>query len=164
MLKTRVPSLGALSALRSQLYPAAAAPFVCQQCSSRSIASTTRIASSSSTASASLLLPSARHRRHDRSRASHGLSLACAQRTQPRQWQRPWHRPQQRANLTIDSVTAVNAARPIPLEHRELYDALTALEHSAGAYVNLSQLQLALRGLESVDSVTRMAGTCLCYI
>ena len=58
----------------------------------------------------------------------------------------------------IAPVTSVNAPKPIPIEHNELYDALKALEDSAAVYVNLSQLQLALRGLESKDSVTRVAG------
>ena len=59
----------------------------------------------------------------------------------------------------IASVTSVNAPIPIPVERKELYDALKALEDSAAVYVNLSQLQLALRGLESGDSVTRVAGS-----
>jgi len=40
-----------------------------------------------------------------------------------------------------------------------LYDALSALSGAAETYVNLSRLQLALRGLEAQDAVTRVAGT-----
>lgn len=58
----------------------------------------------------------------------------------------------------ITPVTAVNAQKTIPSEYRELYDALSALGDSASIYTNASQLQLALRGLESRDSVTRIAG------
>ncbi len=59
---------------------------------------------------------------------------------------------------TIASVTAVNAQRDIPLTFRPLHDSLSALEHEAAIYVNLSQLKLALRGLESENAVTRVAG------
>ncbi|KAL9130261.1 MAG: hypothetical protein Q9217_001511 [Psora testacea] len=39
----------------------------------------------------------------------------------------------------------------------QLYEALAALEHEAGIYTNISQLRLALRGLESENPVTRIA-------
>ena len=75
---------------------------------------------------------------------------------------RPWMRfvvpSTARSASQIASVTAVNAQKSIPAEHKELHNALTALEGSAAVYTNLSQLQLALRGLESRDSVTRVAG------
>ncbi|KAG8529650.1 uncharacterized protein KY384_005131 [Bacidia gigantensis] len=58
---------------------------------------------------------------------------------------------------TIASVTAVNARREIPYNAEKLYEALAALEIEAGTYVNLSQLRLALRGLEKENNVTRVA-------
>ena len=66
--------------------------------------------------------------------------------------------PRRRRISNIAPVTAVNAQKNIPLEYKELHDALKDLESSAGVYVNLSQLQLALQGLESRDAVTRVAG------
>lgn len=66
--------------------------------------------------------------------------------------------PYGRKASTIASVTAVNAKRDIPPAFRELHASLSALEHEAAVYVNLSQLKLALRGLESENAVTRVAG------
>ena len=59
---------------------------------------------------------------------------------------------------TTPSVTAVNAKRAIPEQFQALYASLKALERDAGVFVNSSQLQLALRGVESEDAVTRVAG------
>ena len=59
---------------------------------------------------------------------------------------------------TTASVTAVNARREIPPRFRTLYESLKALETEAAVYINLSQLRLALRGLESENAVTRIAG------
>ena len=59
---------------------------------------------------------------------------------------------------SIAPVTTVNATKTIPEPFRELHHELNALETRAGAYVNLSQLQLALRGLESTEAVIRVAG------
>ncbi len=58
---------------------------------------------------------------------------------------------------TTASVTAVNAKREIPPAFRALYGALSELETEAGVYLNLSQLRLALRSLESENAVTRVA-------
>ncbi len=66
--------------------------------------------------------------------------------------------PQNRTASTIPSVTAVNVKREIPSAFQELYGALKALESEAGVYVNTSQLQLALRGVESENAVIRVAG------
>jgi hypothetical protein len=63
-----------------------------------------------------------------------------------------------RSASTTASVTAVNAKREIPLAFRRLHASLKALETDAGVYVNTSQLQLALRGTESEDAITRVAG------
>ena len=57
----------------------------------------------------------------------------------------------------LSPVTAVNAKKNIPRNVEKLYQRLGALEHDAGLYVNVSQLRLALRGLESRDAVTRIA-------
>ena len=87
--------------------------------------------------------------------------------------QRAWHRqqvshstplrssigtlPQKRLASTVASVTAVNAKREILKNAEKLYHAVSALEHDAGTYVDLSQLRLALRGLGSENPVTRVA-------
>jgi hypothetical protein len=55
------------------------------------------------------------------------------------------------------SVTAVNAERDVPHAFRELHQALDRLKKDALSYVNISRLQLALRGLESTSPVTRIA-------
>lgn len=66
--------------------------------------------------------------------------------------------PARRPASTITTVTAVNAKIAIPPAFRELHDALSVLQREAAVYTNLSQLQLALRGLESENGVTRIAG------
>lgn len=58
-------------------------------------------------------------------------------------------------------VTVVNAKQEIPPPFELLYKELTALLLEATVYVNPSQLQLALRALESENAVTRIAGTTL---
>ena len=68
------------------------------------------------------------------------------------------HLSKTRTASTTASVTAVNAKREIPPTFQELYGSLKALETNAGVYVNTSQLHLAVRGVESENSVTRIAG------
>ena len=63
-----------------------------------------------------------------------------------------------RTASTTASVTAVNVRREIPPRFRNLHESLKALEIEAAVYINSSQLRLALRGLESDDAVTRIAG------
>ena len=63
-----------------------------------------------------------------------------------------------RTASTTASVTAVNAKKEIPSAFQDLHTSLKALETEAGVYVNTSQLQLALRGIESENPVTRIAG------
>ncbi|KAL8995636.1 MAG: hypothetical protein Q9169_004679 [Polycauliona sp. 2 TL-2023] len=63
----------------------------------------------------------------------------------------------QRRASTITSVTAVNAKKDIPSAFRPLYEAIAALQTEAAVYSNLSQIQLALRGLESENAITRIA-------
>ena len=60
---------------------------------------------------------------------------------------------------TSANVTSINSKKDIPPGTEEIYHALATLEHDAGIHVNLSQLRLALRGLESQDAVTRIAST-----
>ncbi|KAL8856845.1 MAG: hypothetical protein Q9178_006562 [Gyalolechia marmorata] len=58
---------------------------------------------------------------------------------------------------TIASVTAVNAKKDIPNVFQGLYEALGTAQREAAVYVNLSQVKLALRGLESENGITRVA-------
>lgn len=55
------------------------------------------------------------------------------------------------------SIYAINAKKEIPTQLQDLHRSLSALENDAISYVNLSQLRLALRGLESKRPVTRIA-------
>lgn len=64
-----------------------------------------------------------------------------------------------RSASTHVSPTAINLRPHIPPRNKELYDALSALIGAAETYVNISRLQLALRGLAAQDAVTRVAGT-----
>ena len=58
---------------------------------------------------------------------------------------------------TISSATAINASKPIPAQYRELHERLILLGSKAETYINVSQLQLVLRGLESDDAIIRIA-------
>jgi len=58
---------------------------------------------------------------------------------------------------SVSTVTAVNVTRTIPTRNQRLYEELTVLEKEAATFANLSQLQLALRGLESDDPIIRVA-------
>ncbi len=80
------------------------------------------------------------------------LRTNAPQSTAPRPASRP------RRSSTVASTTAINAARELPPNLRELHDALSELRSKAANYVNLSRLQLALRGLETRDAVVRVAG------
>ncbi|KZF20405.1 hypothetical protein L228DRAFT_250090 [Xylona heveae TC161] len=65
---------------------------------------------------------------------------------------------QQRAAAShLASTTAINVPKDVDLEVKQLYDALSDLKSHAANYVNLSRLQLALRGLENRDAVVRLA-------
>jgi hypothetical protein len=55
------------------------------------------------------------------------------------------------------SPTAINVRPNVPPRNEELYKALSELSVIAEQYVNLSRVQLALRGLEAEDVVTRLA-------
>ncbi|KAL8808800.1 MAG: hypothetical protein Q9200_004015 [Gallowayella weberi] len=58
---------------------------------------------------------------------------------------------------TVASVTAVNPKKDIPHTFQGLYEALCILQREAALYTNLSQIKLALRGLESENGITRVA-------
>ncbi|KAG9376344.1 hypothetical protein A1F94_012891 [Pyrenophora tritici-repentis] len=62
-----------------------------------------------------------------------------------------------RSASTHVSPTAINLRPNIPPHNKDLYDALSALSGAAETYVNISKLQLALRGLAAQDAVTRVA-------
>ncbi|KAH7396343.1 hypothetical protein BKA66DRAFT_262212 [Pyrenochaeta sp. MPI-SDFR-AT-0127] len=62
-----------------------------------------------------------------------------------------------RSASTHVSPTAINLRPNIPQKNKELYDALSALSGAAETYVNISRLQLALRGVAAHDAVTRIA-------
>ncbi|MCJ1398842.1 hypothetical protein MMC11_002043 [Xylographa trunciseda] len=85
-------------------------------------------------------------------------SAACKDKTpRPNGYQRP--PPLKRHNSSVTPVIAVNATRTIPAQNWRLYEELTVLEKEAATFANLSQLQLALRGLESDDPKIRVAIT-----
>ncbi|KAL9039659.1 MAG: hypothetical protein Q9214_004787 [Letrouitia sp. 1 TL-2023] len=69
----------------------------------------------------------------------------------------PSYPPLKRAVSTTASISVVNARQEIPPTFQPLYEALKALERDAAVYINLSQLKLALRGLETENAVTRVA-------
>lgn len=52
----------------------------------------------------------------------------------------------------------IHSGRQVPPRVRELYDALSQVNNVATEQVNLSRLQLALRGLESEVPLIRVAG------
>lgn len=58
--------------------------------------------------------------------------------------------------LTTSSV--INAGRDVPPRFKELHEALNQVGSSATGQINLSRLQLALRGLESEEPLVRVAG------
>ena len=60
-------------------------------------------------------------------------------------------------STTYHSSTAVTATKQIPLQFRNLYDGLVALQRDAPSHVNLGKLKLALRGLESPTPTVRVA-------
>ncbi|KAL4753797.1 hypothetical protein BDW72DRAFT_190757 [Aspergillus terricola var. indicus] len=61
------------------------------------------------------------------------------------------------AKLYSTAPTTAHTARHVPLRLRELYESLVQLQNIAPEQVNLSRLQLALRGLESEEPLIRIA-------
>ncbi|MCJ1247978.1 hypothetical protein MMC30_005193 [Trapelia coarctata] len=126
-MPTKAPSTRALRSLRSYL---GFRPFICPSCRHNRPASTVAAAATTTTTRAST------------------------------QWSNysPKHlKPLRRRVASITPVTAVNVPRTIPAANLRLYEELTALEKKAATFVHLSQLQLALRGLESEDPIIRVA-------
>ncbi|KAF1822959.1 uncharacterized protein K489DRAFT_357180 [Dissoconium aciculare CBS 342.82] len=70
---------------------------------------------------------------------------------------RHFHSTRRLAQEDHASKTAVNAPSPVPPALRELHQRLSHLQEDASSYINLSQLQLALRSLEGSDPVIRVA-------
>lgn len=64
---------------------------------------------------------------------------------------------QVRHSSTTTSISAFNARKGIPVQLQHLHSSLNALHHDAILHLDLSQLKLALRGLESERLVTRIA-------
>ncbi|QDS68664.1 hypothetical protein FKW77_002046 [Venturia effusa] len=66
---------------------------------------------------------------------------------------------QRRNASSITPTTTINAPSEVPVEKRELYNALERVKTHAGTFVGLSRLGLALRSLEAPDSggVVRVA-------
>jgi hypothetical protein len=62
-----------------------------------------------------------------------------------------------RCASTLVSPSAINYRPNVPPRNQELYNALSGLNGAAEQYVNLSRLQLALRGLAVENAVTRVA-------
>ncbi|KAF2179855.1 hypothetical protein K469DRAFT_640682 [Zopfia rhizophila CBS 207.26] len=58
---------------------------------------------------------------------------------------------------TLISPTAINVPTNVLPRNQDLYNALSDLGNTAETYVNMSRLQLALRGLVGQDAVTRVA-------
>lgn len=84
------------------------------------------------------------------------LCLPSRSSPQPRRPRRPDLRIRRHA-ATATPATRINAPVDVPTRFKELYEALTSLKSDAGIYVGLSRLQLALRGLEGGNPVTRIA-------
>ena len=61
-----------------------------------------------------------------------------------------------RSNASVGGSAGIS--KNVPARFRELYTALKELEDFAADHISLSRLQLAQRGLESEESVVRVAG------
>lgn len=64
----------------------------------------------------------------------------------------------------LSTSSAVAAGKSVPPRFRELYAALNRVGDLATEGVNLSRLQLALRGLESEEPLVRVAGMFSCFV
>lgn len=67
---------------------------------------------------------------------------------------------QRRFTSTISApVATAHVNKYVPDRYQKLYEALSRVRDVAAEYVDLAQLQLVLRGLESETPVIRVAGT-----
>ena len=88
--------------------------------------------------------------------SSPGICRGCEIRTSLRIL-RHLRQPSSLRHASTVSITAVNAERDVPSAFKDLHQALDRLNKDALSYVNISKLQLALRGLESTSPITRIA-------
>lgn len=89
----------------------------------------------------------------------YNASIATPQNVRVRCAPKPYSATPGRYASTLVSPTAINLRPNIPPSNAELYNALSELSGKAEQYVNISRLQLALRGLAASDGngVTRIA-------
>lgn len=62
------------------------------------------------------------------------------------------------SNRRLTTSSVINAGRNVPPRFKGLYEALDSVGSTAAGQVNLSRLQLALRGMESEEPLMRVAG------
>lgn len=67
-------------------------------------------------------------------------------------------------NRQFTTPSVINAGRDVPPRFKELHEALDRVGNAAAGQVNLSRLQLALRGLESENPLMRVAGKQLAFL
>ena len=154
LMPPRVPSMLALRALRAQI----SSPLPnCSYCES-----STALRESNGSHAVSSRLLTARDGSIPGRPARRTLSQAATSAPRaPLHAARSIRRPLSR----VAPVTSVNAMQRAPTPLKELHGALKDLEQSAVNYTNQTQLELALRGLESEEPTIRVAGTeCPQYI
>ncbi|KAL4902412.1 hypothetical protein BDW74DRAFT_158507 [Aspergillus multicolor] len=69
----------------------------------------------------------------------------------------PYLQPLENAKLYSTAPTTAHTARHVPPRLKELYESLVQIQSVAPEQVNLSRLQLALRGLETEEPLIRVA-------
>ncbi|KAL8793316.1 MAG: hypothetical protein Q9195_004093 [Heterodermia aff. obscurata] len=86
-------------------------------------------------------------------------ALSSVSPKRPATWlaQSQYRQSRSRRASAISPVSIVNGTKNILPVTQKIYDTLRALEQEAAAFTDLSQLQLALRGLESENAITRIA-------
>ena len=92
----------------------------------------------------------------------HKKSLNTQRRVKVQLQTRHGFSSQVRHSSTTTSISAFNARKGIPVQLQQLHSSLNALQNDAILHVDLSQLKLALRGLESERLVTRIASRSSC--
>nr|POE87396.1 hypothetical protein CFP56_29985 [Quercus suber] len=76
--------------------------------------------------------------------------IPCVSHEQPHQRHRAHY-------ASLASSTAINPPSTVPAKYANLHRALVSLQEVAGSYVDISRLQLAIRGLESSTPTVRVA-------